>query len=194
MIEPEKYTNSQIVIPLLANWFFSVTCVLANKFLFRLWKFGVALTTLHFIVTFSALAIMCAKGDFKFKKLSIASVIPLSASFCGSIALNNLSIQYNSVGFYQTMKISSMPIVCLFEYFWLGTRFSSRIKSSLAIIIVGIILCTVQDFRTVCCSFLLTMLNAFISFCRTLLGSFMEYPVPLHRRSTFSCPRQNSGT
>ena len=153
-MEDEHYTPAEIAIPLALNFIFSVSCVLVNKFLFRMWKFGVALTSLHFTVTFAALAIMCFRGDFKFKKLLIRKVIPLSASFCASIALNNLSIQYNSVGFYQTMKISSMPMVCVMEYFWLGSRFSTRIKFSLVVVIAGILLCTVQDFRTVLLFFL----------------------------------------
>lgn len=95
--QPETYTPLQVLAPIVVNWFCCVTVVLVNKFALKEWKFGTTLTALHFTTTFTALAIMCYMGAFQFKKLSIAKVIPLSISFCASIVLNNLSIQFNSV-------------------------------------------------------------------------------------------------
>jgi solute carrier family 35 protein E3 len=48
-------------------------------------------------------------GVYKPKELSHAQVFPISLAFCIHIVFNNLSLQYNSVGFYQVMKVLTSP-------------------------------------------------------------------------------------
>lgn len=115
--EEETYTPAQIATPIIVNWFCSVSVVLVNKFAFRQWKFGTTLTTLHFITTFLALEVMCKIGNFKYKDLPLRKVVPLSFSFCASIVLNNLSIQYNSVCFLKINQKIIMVFFLLFYFF-----------------------------------------------------------------------------
>jgi solute carrier family 35 protein E3 len=48
-------------------------------------------------------------GVYQPKELSHAQVFPISLAFCIHIVFNNLSLQYNSVGFYQVMKVLTSP-------------------------------------------------------------------------------------
>ena len=95
----EKYTWSEIFFPLAINVFACISVVLVNKYVTKTWPFGFSLTCIHFITTFLILSILCFFGVFKYKKLNILQVLPLSLAFCFSIVLNNLSIQHNSVSF-----------------------------------------------------------------------------------------------
>ncbi len=38
---------------------------------------------------------------FEVKKVALMDVLPLCVSFCGFVVLTNLSLEYNTVGFYQ---------------------------------------------------------------------------------------------
>jgi len=130
---------------------------------------GTLLTLCHFVVTFFGLLICASLNVFQIKRLPILQLLPLCFSFWGYVVLNNLrfagwrrcapaefgchlpvsarSIQYNSVGFYQTVKISITPTVCLIEFFLHHKRFSRKITISLVTVCVGIGLATISDFR-----------------------------------------------
>jgi len=42
-------------------------------------------------------------------------VLPITVCFCAFVVFNNLSLQYNSVGFYQLMKVLTTPIVVVLQ-------------------------------------------------------------------------------
>jgi solute carrier family 35 protein E3 len=46
---------------------------------------------------------------FTYIKLPILNMIPVSACFGGFIAFSNLSLQYNTVGTYQLIKLQVTP-------------------------------------------------------------------------------------
>lgn len=95
----DPYTFAMIVLNVVS----SISIVFANKWVYKTYhyNFGTFLTLLHFIATFVCLLICARFKVFEVKPLKITSIIPLSISFCGFVVLNNLSLQYNSVGFYQ---------------------------------------------------------------------------------------------
>lgn len=41
--------------------------------------------------------------------------MPITVSFCAFVVFNNLSLQHNSVSFYQLMKILTTPAVVLLQ-------------------------------------------------------------------------------
>lgn len=47
--------------------------------------------------------------------LSVVQVAPLAAAFVGYVVFWNLSLQMNSVGFYQLSKIMVLPTVAALE-------------------------------------------------------------------------------
>lgn len=88
---------------LLVNIFAVVGIVTANKLVFTHYgfRFGTLLTVIHFLFTSAGLECGKLMGWIPRKQLAWWRVVPLSISFCGFVVLTNLSLQYNSVGFYQ---------------------------------------------------------------------------------------------
>ena len=70
---------------------------------------NLTLTTINFFIT-SLFLIICLQFKlFSYTKLPILSMIPVSACFGGFIAFSNLSLQYNTVGTYQLIKLQVTP-------------------------------------------------------------------------------------
>jgi len=125
----------------------SPSLIFVNKYLFHDYhfNFATALTCLHFAVTGVGLWI-CAKNNmFTPKKLPLMALIPLV--FCNTICtpLANKSMQMNSLGFYQVMKIAITPCVVVMEYFVYGKTLEMRLAACLIPVCLGVAICTVTD-------------------------------------------------
>jgi solute carrier family 35 protein E3 len=84
-------------------------------------------------------------GIFQQKSLPLASVIPLSASFCGFVVLTNLSLKYNSVAFYQMMKVLTTPIVAFIQFFGYGIEMKGKVKVALGLTCIGVLGATMEE-------------------------------------------------
>jgi solute carrier family 35 protein E3 len=84
-------------------------------------------------------------GVFEYKAVEIMRVVPLCVSFCGFVALTNLSLVYNSVGFYQLIKVLTTPLIVLIQTVWWGETFATKIKLSLALTCIGVAIGSVTD-------------------------------------------------
>ncbi|EAN85729.1 hypothetical protein C3747_211g65 [Trypanosoma cruzi] len=142
-------TPHRFLIPfcLVLNAFSSIAIVFCNKLIFEDHDFraSTTLTLIHFVMTFLGLVFCLAGGMFKFKRLSLMKVMPLSVSFCGFVVLTNMSLMYNSVGFYQLMKVLTTPLLVLMETVIYDKKFSKKIKVSLLLICFGVSVATVTD-------------------------------------------------
>jgi solute carrier family 35 protein E3 len=126
----------------------SIGIVFMNKVVFQTYNFryGTLLTLIHFIFTFLGLEVCRQMGVFERKLgLKVIDVVPLSASFCGFVALTNLSLVYNSVGFYQLMKVLTTPLIVIIQTTWFGETFPLNIKLSLAITCLGVAIASFTD-------------------------------------------------
>jgi solute carrier family 35 protein E3 len=125
----------------------SIGIVLTNKWIFQHHKFtfGTLLTVVHFITTFGGLEFCRQLGMFQRKPIDIRAILGLCASFCGFVVLTNLSLQYNSVGFYQCAKVMTTPVIVAIQMMFYKTEFSMNIKSALAVVCVGVLIATVTD-------------------------------------------------
>lgn len=83
--------------------------VFANKAVFTTYgfKFTCALTLIHTLFTMVGMRVFLKAGLFQYKKLPQLQLLPLAAAYVGYIVLCNLSLNVNTVGFYQVMKVSS---------------------------------------------------------------------------------------
>lgn len=70
---------------------------------------NLTLTTINFFITFLLLLICLHMKLFTHIRLPIINMIPISACFGGFIAFSNLSLQYNTVGTYQLVKLQVTP-------------------------------------------------------------------------------------
>ena len=55
-----------------------------------------------------------------------------------SIALLNLSLGFNSVGFYQMTKLSIIPFTVGLQMKYFNKKFSAEVKMSLLVLLLGV--------------------------------------------------------
>ncbi|KAJ6774923.1 UDP-RHAMNOSE/UDP-GALACTOSE TRANSPORTER 4 [Salix purpurea] len=57
----------------------------------------------------------------------------------------NVSLMWNSVGFYQIAKLSMIPVSCFLEVVLDNVRYSRDTKLSILVVLLGVAVCTVTD-------------------------------------------------
>jgi len=128
------------------NFFSSVSIIVVNKKVFRDgFGFGTFLTVIHFVFTFFGLHALSHLGWFEVKRVKFRQILPLVFAFCGFVVFNNLSLQYNSVGVYQLMKVLTTPVIAVVQTLFYDAPLDNRLKISLIPVCVGVGLATVND-------------------------------------------------
>eukprot|EP00667_Euglena_gracilis_P019558 EG_transcript_20994 len=130
------------------NVFCVVSIVILNKQLYSKpyeFRFGSTLVCIHFVVTGLLTALTAQLGVFKVKGLPFVELLKLSAAQVGSVAFVNFSLLYNSVGLYQVLKLLNIPVICVMEYVWLQISYSTQLKVSLFVILLGVGMATVTE-------------------------------------------------
>ncbi|XP_027362033.1 UDP-rhamnose/UDP-galactose transporter 6-like isoform X1 [Abrus precatorius] len=134
-----------------ASWLFnvvtSVGIILVNKALMATYGFSFAttLTGLHFATTTLLTIILKSLGYIQTSHLPLSDIIKfvLFANF--SIVGMNVSLMWNSVGFYQIAKLSMIPVSCFLEVVLDNVRYSRDTKLSIVLVLLGVAVCTVTD-------------------------------------------------
>eukprot|EP00741_Cyanophora_paradoxa_P010454 tig00000037_g10109.t1 len=127
----------------------SISIVFVNKWVYTTYNFNypTTLTLIHFLVTFLGLQACAMLGVFTVKKLRLAQVLPLAISFSGFVVLTNISLRYNSVGFYQIAKVMTTPVIMVIQFLWYSTSSDTKTRLSLLPICLGVSIATVTDFQ-----------------------------------------------
>ena len=81
--------------------------------------------------------------------MSHAQVLPIAAAFVGYIVFWNLSLQMNTVGFYQLSKILIAPAIIIIEAVWFKKTPTRMELSAVALLCVGVALATVADLEVI---------------------------------------------
>ena len=129
------------------NFTSAVGIILANKVVFQGhgFRFPTFMTSLHFVVTSLGVQMLKAAGFFKSKELRQVDVLPITLSFCSFVVFNNLSLQANSLGTYQLMKVMTTPCVVALQWALFGIQLPAPLILSLLPICIGVIMATVSD-------------------------------------------------
>jgi solute carrier family 35 protein E3 len=137
-------------VPAMAlNFTTSILIIWANKFAYNAgFVFATILTVIHFIVTYIGLCIMRSQKMFEPKNISPISVLPIAFAFCGFVVFNNLSLQFNSVGTYQLLKVLTTPIIVLIQFIMYSIRLPRSQLLALVPVCAGVALATVSDLET----------------------------------------------
>eukprot|EP00877_Chromochloris_zofingiensis_P002107 jgi/Chrzof1/11898/Cz06g13290.t1 len=124
-----------------------VTIVLANKMVLYTYEFSfaVTLTWLHTIFTAAGMILLSTCGVFEKKTVPLMRSLPVACVYVGFIVFNNLSIQLNTVGFYQISKIAITPVVVAIEYCMYGKKASAKVLLSILVLLAGIAVSTITD-------------------------------------------------
>ncbi|CAL0325169.1 unnamed protein product [Lupinus luteus] len=125
----------------------SVGIILVNKSLLATHAFTFATTStgLHFTTTTLLTFILKRLGYIQASHLPLPDLIKyvLFANF--SIVGMNVSLMWNSVGFYQIAKLSMIPVSCFLEVVLDNVRYSTDTKLSICLVLLGVSVCTVTD-------------------------------------------------
>ncbi|RXI04083.1 hypothetical protein DVH24_038357 [Malus domestica] len=125
---------------------------------------GYAATTLtswHLLVTFCSLHVALWMNFFEHKPFDARSVMGFGILNGISIGLLNLSLGFNSVGFYQMTKLAIIPCTVFLETLFFKKKFSRSVQFSLSILLLGVGVATVTDLQ-------LNALGSFLSLLAVL--------------------------
>lgn len=135
------------VLIMIFNFVTSVGIIFVNKIVYSIFDYNYAtfLTVLHFITTFIGLYVLQKVNYFQTRVVKIADVIPLCLAFCGFVIFNNLSLQENTVGFYQLMKVMTTPVVASIQLVFYGIPTENKLIFALVFVIIGVMIVTASE-------------------------------------------------
>ncbi|TQD72265.1 hypothetical protein C1H46_042217 [Malus baccata] len=141
----------------------SVSIVICNKALISTlgFTFATTLTSWHLLVTFCSLHVALWMKFFEHKPFDASSVMGFGILNGISIGLLNLSLGFNSVGFYQMTKLAIIPCTVFLETLFFKKKFSRSVQFSLSILLLGVGVATVTDLQ-------LNALGSFLSLLAVL--------------------------
>ncbi|KAL4278174.1 hypothetical protein GQ457_03G043820 [Hibiscus cannabinus] len=127
----------------------SVSIVICNKALMSNlgFPFATTLTSWHLMVTFCTLHAAQRFNLFENKPIDMKTVMLFGILNGVSIGLLNLSLGFNSIGFYQMTKLAIIPFTVLLETIFLKKQFSQNIKLSLFLLLVGVGIASITDLQ-----------------------------------------------
>ncbi|KAL3591672.1 hypothetical protein D5086_010312 [Populus alba] len=134
-----------------ASWLFnvvtSVGIILVNKALMATYGFSFAttLTGLHFATTTLLTVVLRWLGYIQPSHLPLPDLLKFVLFANCSIVGMNVSLMWNSVGFYQIAKLSMIPVSCFLEVVLDNVRYSRDTKLSILVVLLGVAVCTVTD-------------------------------------------------
>ena len=127
----------------------SVSIVIVNKYLISTLGFPyvTCLTATHMAVTAVALRFAARAKFLEPKPIEKRALVKFAALNGVSVAFLNLSLGFNSVGFYQMTKLAIIPCTVGIQTAFYAKRFSREVKASLAVLLLGVAVATVTDVR-----------------------------------------------
>lgn len=127
----------------------SVSIVICNKALMSNlgFPFATTLTSWHLMVTYCTLHVAQRLNFFENKAVDMKTVILFGILNGISIGFLNLSLGFNSIGFYQMTKLAIIPFTVLLETLFLNKQFSQKVKLSLFLLLVGVGIASITDLQ-----------------------------------------------
>eukprot|EP01097_Dermamoeba_algensis_P007511 TRINITY_DN4743_c0_g1_i1.p1 TRINITY_DN4743_c0_g1~~TRINITY_DN4743_c0_g1_i1.p1 ORF type:complete len:327 (-),score=45.32 TRINITY_DN4743_c0_g1_i1:503-1438(-) len=132
---------------MLTNFLCSVAVVFLNKYIFNIkhFHYGTVLSVAHFLMTWLGLWICAKINYYEVKALNFRELLWLSLAYALSVPFCNLSIEANTVGFYQISKAMVTPVAVIIQYFFYKKAFSHWILMSLLPICIGVSVTGITD-------------------------------------------------
>eukprot|EP01018_Ginkgo_biloba_P007843 Gb_13207 [translate_table: standard] len=135
------------------NFMVAVGIIMINKLLLGTvgFNYPIFLTLVHyglswiFMAFLNAISLLPTAPPAKTTPLS--SLVSLGVVMAFSNGLANVSLKYNSVGFYQMAKIAVTPTIVVAEFLFFRKRVSFQKVLTLTIVSVGVAIATVTDLQ-----------------------------------------------
>ncbi|KAL1534054.1 hypothetical protein AAHA92_31457 [Salvia divinorum] len=140
-------------IALAFNFLVSVSIILMNKLVLvnTGFNYPIFLTFIHYVCSWLIMAILKALSILSLsppsKSAKYSTLMSLGIVMSLSTGLANVSLKYNSVGFYQMAKIAVTPAIVLAEFILFRKRISRQKVLALTIVSVGVAVATVTDLQ-----------------------------------------------
>uniref|UniRef100_A0A7N1A989 Sugar phosphate transporter domain-containing protein n=1 Tax=Kalanchoe fedtschenkoi TaxID=63787 RepID=A0A7N1A989_KALFE len=139
-------------VALTFNFLVSIAIILMNKVVLGEvgFNFPICLTFIHYVISWLFMAILNAFSILPASpstKSRFSTLVALGFVMSFSTGLANVSLKYNSVGFYQMAKIAVTPSIVLAEFILIGKRVSYLKVFTLAVVSVGVAVATVSDLQ-----------------------------------------------
>lgn len=151
MDPPAVVSRDQKLVVDVVAWIFnvatSVGIIIVNKYLMTKYSFTFAatLTGLHFIMTSLITSALRLSGYLEASHLPLVEQLKFSLTANVAIVGMNVSLMWNSVGFYQIAKLAIIPVSCLLEVCFDSVRFGRGARLSVLLVLMGVATCTVMD-------------------------------------------------
>lgn len=135
------------------NFLVSVSIILMNKLVLGKvgFNYPIFLTFIHYICSWLLMAILKALSVLSVsppsKSTKYSSLFSLGIVMSLSTGLANVSLKYNSVGFYQMAKIAVTPTIVLAELILFRKRVSFQKVLALTVVSIGVAVATVTDLQ-----------------------------------------------
>ncbi|KAG2699545.1 hypothetical protein I3760_07G196200 [Carya illinoinensis] len=114
-------------------------------------KFPIFLTFIHYVISWLLMAVLKAfsilPASPSSKLTRSSTLIALGTVMSLSTGLANVSLKYNSVGFYQMSKIAVTPSIVLAEFILYKKRVSCSKVLALTVVSIGVAVATVTDLQ-----------------------------------------------
>ncbi|KAE8657970.1 Nucleotide/sugar transporter family protein isoform 2 [Hibiscus syriacus] len=151
--EKAKNLQQRLCTPSIAltfNFFVAIAIIFMNKWVLKNagFQFPVLLSFIHYVVTLALISVLNALSLIPPSpplKSTPLFTLGLVMSLCTGLA--NVSLKYNSVGFYQMAKIAVTPTIVLAEYLWYKKKVSFPKVVALAVVSIGVAVATVTDLQ-----------------------------------------------
>ncbi|CAH9110345.1 unnamed protein product [Cuscuta europaea] len=141
------------IIALSFNFVVSISIILMNKLVLVEvgFNYPICLTFIHYIFSWLIMAILKAFSILSLspppKSTKYSSLVSLGIVMSLSTGLANVSLKYNSVGFYQMAKIAVTPAIVIVEFIFFQKRFSGQKVIALTLVSIGVAIATVTDLQ-----------------------------------------------
>ncbi|ANM62658.1 Nucleotide/sugar transporter family protein [Arabidopsis thaliana] len=172
----------------------SVSIVICNKALISTlgFTFATTLTSWHLLVTFCSLHVALWMKFFEHKPFDPRAVLGFGVLNGISIGLLNLSLGFNSVGFYQMTKLAIIPCTVVLETIFFRKMFSRKIQFSLVILLLGVGIATVTDLQLNMLGSVLSLLAVITTCVAQIMTNTIQkkYKVSSTQLLYQSCPYQ----
>ncbi|XP_054822497.1 nucleotide-sugar uncharacterized transporter 1 isoform X2 [Prosopis cineraria] len=154
--EGAKRQQQRICGPAVAlsfNFLVAVGIIFMNKMVLQTvnFRFPIFLTLIHYLVSWFFMAVLktfsLLPASPSSKSTQMSSLFTLGFVMSLSTGLANVSLKYNSIGFYQMAKIAVTPSIVLAEFILYTKRVSMAKALALAVVSIGVAVATVTDLQ-----------------------------------------------
>ncbi|CAL0327890.1 unnamed protein product [Lupinus luteus] len=135
------------------NFLVAVGIIFMNKMVFQTikFKYPILLTLIHYLVSWFLMAVLKVLSFLpaspSSKSTPLSTLFTLGFVMSLSTGFANVSLKYNSIGFYQMAKIAVTPSIVLAEFVLYRKKVSLQKVLALVVVSIGVAVATVTDLQ-----------------------------------------------